>query len=350
MKVGNIYYLIPNLAPPSLNIKEDLFSNPKALLRRVWKRIKLVRIKIVGGIKIHYQHCAMLNEIGYNAFPLLMGNLDLHNFDYDGEILSLAQVGTVLNENDIVVGTEYCPYEALMFEGGKKIIFVQNWVNLAPNRRFLPEDDGKSYHELGYDYVMGCSRYIQEYVKNKMGARSYLIQNGIDLQKFSPLEEKRVTNRILYMPRKNRQDIDKIREILTSEPMEFVAADGLSESELIREYQKSDIFLASGYPEGFGLPPLEAMACGCAVVGFDGRGAAEYMIDGVTAMVAEDGDCEVAAKKLQRLVRDTKLKEEIRARGMEISRNYSLDGMKSNVREFYEFMEIEMQAEDKMCV
>jgi glycosyltransferase involved in cell wall biosynthesis len=37
------------------------------------------------------------------------------------------------------------------------------------------------------------------------------------------------------------------------------------------------IFLGTGFPEGFALPPLEAMAAGCVPVGFGGLGGFEYM-------------------------------------------------------------------------
>ncbi len=34
--------------------------------------------------------------------------------------------------------------------------------------------------------------------------------------------------------------------------------------------------MSFGHPEGFGLPPAEAMACETIVIGYDGRGGAEY--------------------------------------------------------------------------
>jgi len=37
------------------------------------------------------------------------------------------------------------------------------------------------------------------------------------------------------------------------------------------------LFMSTGFPEGFGLPPLEAMASGCVPVGFTGFGGWEYM-------------------------------------------------------------------------
>lgn len=336
MTIGNIYYLIPNLPKPPLNIRSNIFKDPKAIVKSIWKRLNTDSKAIIGGIKIHYLHCTLLNELGYSAFPLVMGGRELHDFDYSGKVLDLNQFGTKLNDNDIVIGTEFCPYEALNFQGGIKAVFVQNWINLLPARRFKPEDDGKSYYAMGYDHIMCCSEYIREYVKENMGADSILVKNGIDISRFKPDPTKRMEHRVLYMPRKNHQDIAKIRKLLPEGLFDFVPAHGLSESQLIFEFQKSDIFLASGYPEGFGLPPLEAMACGCAVAGFTGKGASEFMVDGITAMVAEDGDCFTVAQKMLRLAKDKTLKEKIRLGGLNISKNYSLELVKSDLRKFFE--------------
>ena len=40
--------------------------------------------------------------------------------------------------------------------------------------------------------------------------------------------------------------------------------------------RESAVFLSFGHPEGFSLPPAEAMACGCVVIGYHGRGGREY--------------------------------------------------------------------------
>lgn len=90
---------------------------------------------------------------------------------------------------------------------------------------------------------------------------------------------------------------------------------GLTQDQIIAEYQQADVFLATGYPEGFGLPTIEAMNCGCVVVGFTGGGAREYMFDGETALVADDGYCETAAAKLMQVLKDDVLKENLWEKG-----------------------------------
>jgi glycosyltransferase involved in cell wall biosynthesis len=59
--------------------------------------------------------------------------------------------------------------------------------------------------------------------------------------------------------------------------MEWVEIHGLSSNQVAERLRGAHVFLATGFPEGCPLPPLEAMACGCLPVGFTGFGGLDYM-------------------------------------------------------------------------
>jgi hypothetical protein len=83
---------------------------------------------------------------------------------------------------------------------------------------------------------------------------------------------------------------------------ELLPLDNLSESAVAASLGDSRVFLSFGYPEGFGLPPAEAMACGCLTVGFHGGGGREFITDDL-AFPIEVGDILGYARTVEELLR-----------------------------------------------
>ena len=84
-------------------------------------------------------------------------------------------------------------------------------------------------------------------------------------------------------------------------------------TDLVALYSGCACFVfTSGY-EGFGLPPLEAMACGAPVVAFDNSSIPEVIGDG--GFLVPDGDVSAMADVINALLADSARDEQIRARG-----------------------------------
>jgi len=75
-------------------------------------------------------------------------------------------------------------------------------------------------------------------------------------------------------------------------------------------YSGCDIYLCPSWDEGLGMPPMEAMACGAALVTYDNGGCRDYARDGETALVAKRRDVDDLAAKLEQLA----ARPELRAR------------------------------------
>lgn len=101
----------------------------------------------------------------------------------------------------------------------------------------------------------------------------------VDAMRFHPRESKQP--RLVYMPRKHPEEAIQVLNILALRGalrgIEVIPIDNLSESETATLLRTSLMFLSFGYPEGFSLPPAEAMACGCLTIGYHGQAAREFM-------------------------------------------------------------------------
>jgi glycosyltransferase involved in cell wall biosynthesis len=87
------------------------------------------------------------------------------------------------------------------------------------------------------------------------------------------------------------------------------------QSALAALYSGCDIYLCPSWDEGLGMPSMEAMACGAALVTFDNGGSRDYARDDQTALVAPRGDGYALAEKLALAAEDSSLRERIAAAG-----------------------------------
>ena len=103
-------------------------------------------------------------------------------------------------------------------------------------------------------------------------------------------------------------------------PFEFHPADAA----LRRAYSTSTVLLYPSRYEGFGLPPLEAMACGCPSVTTDVGAVPEFAVDGVNAMIVRAGDVAAIAEKLDAVLTNPELRTRLSSAGLKTAAGYQL--------------------------
>lgn len=97
-----------------------------------------------------------------------------------------------------------------------------------------------------------------------------------------------------------------------------------SREHLVRLYQEADVFVSPSLAEGWHLPPMEAMACGCAVVATRVGCIPVLERDGNLRAVAP-GDREGLFREVDALLRDADLRRETARKGLETIRSYTWD-------------------------
>ncbi len=87
----------------------------------------------------------------------------------------------------------------------------------------------------------------------------------------------------------------------------------VNELELITLYSMADVFAFPSFFEGFGVPPLEAMACGAPVITSNTSSLPEVVGD--AALLIDPHNTSELAQAMIRLLEDETLREEIRQKG-----------------------------------
>lgn len=90
-----------------------------------------------------------------------------------------------------------------------------------------------------------------------------------------------------------------------------------SDEALSALYNRAAVFVHPSVWEGWGLPPMEAMACGCAVVGTDHGGLREFATDAETALLCPPGDVDCLTDAVAALLADDARRRELARRGVE---------------------------------
>jgi len=88
----------------------------------------------------------------------------------------------------------------------------------------------------------------------------------------------------------------------------------VSQRELILLYNRASVFVYPSFYEGFGLPVLEAMACGCPVITSNCTALPE--VAGDAALLVNPSDSGDIARAIEQVLSDRDLAENLRQRGL----------------------------------
>lgn len=100
---------------------------------------------------------------------------------------------------------------------------------------------------------------------------------------------------------------------------ELTIISGLSESDLIKYYQSTDIVASLSRHEGFGYTALEAMSCGKPVVSFDVSGLRDVVANGVCGFLVPKEDITSMAETCRNLSLDPMLRQRLGQNGRAIA-------------------------------
>jgi glycosyltransferase involved in cell wall biosynthesis len=145
------------------------------------------------------------------------------------------------------------------------------------------------------------------------------------IEAFSRLPEAvRINHQLLIVSKLNfaqRQELEALRERYQLRVDELVLPGYVDDEVLISLYSIADLFVFPSLHEGFGLPALEAMACGAIVIGSN-RTSVPEVIGCSDALFDPMSVNDICEKMLQALT-DDEFRKKLRAHGHRHAKNFS---------------------------
>jgi glycosyltransferase involved in cell wall biosynthesis len=269
----------------------------------------------------------------YDLIPLAMSELylpDARSRDwYGGKVEDLRRAGLCL------AISEYTREEAMRLLGlpAERVVNISGSID--PMFRRLPPDPRRSTAlaaRLGLDrrFVMYTGGFDPR--KNVAG----LIRAFAGLP--AGLRESRQLLLVGIPPADVRAELQALAAASGLQPADVCFAGFVPDEELVRLYNDCELYVFPSRYEGFGLPALEAMACGAPVIGADASSLPE-VIGYAEAMFAPNSD-EAMGRKIAEALEDAGLRQRLVEHGAERVGRFSwqgsarvaLDAMEATVR------------------
>lgn len=298
-----------------------LYSGEKYNIRKLAGRVKGTIINLIKGNKVNW-------------------------FNLKADLIRVPFLKEKYIPNaDIVLATWWVTaYDVskLSKKKGKKFYLVQHYEIWGG-----PEEKVNNSYKLGLKIIVN-STWLKNILLDKLGVKTdALILHAPDREQFYPEKEAKKDSSVIRVLMPYRQenwkgveDGIKAFEIIRSKyynaqlvmfgsagkkniPEYTEFHEKPDNNELRRIYNSSDIFLYPSISEGFGMPPLEAMACKIAVAATNVGAVPDFTIPGKTALVSEPGDIESMAKNIIRLIENKNERNKIAENGCNYTKQFS---------------------------
>jgi len=217
--------------------------------------------------------------------------------------------------NKIITPSESTKREIISYLGIKKEKIIT--IYLAPSEFFRADKESnkirqKNLPEIGSEFILtlGTTHHHKNF--------SRLLEAYLLLKK----QNKSFKHKLILagMPgRAHSEIIEKVKNLKLEK--DVIIKGRISDEELKPLYYGADLFVLPSLCEGFGIPVLEAMACGIPVVSSNSTSLPEVVGD--AGLLFDPCDINDMIKKIRMVLEDPNFQQELKKKGFERVQNFS---------------------------
>lgn len=253
-----------------------------------------------------------------------------------------------IDDNDIIIATAVDTAEKvnnLSQSKGKKFYFIQDYENWNFSDEYVLQT-----YSLGMKNIV-VSKWLKDIVDRYSSEESYLISNGIDTNIFYDKKLFRDNHSVVFQFRDVAMEykggmysiecIEKLKKVYPDLKVRVISTNerpsvmpkfceyykSITPEQVSDINNRSEVFICTSVNEGFGLPGLEAMACGCAVCSTSYKGVYEYAEDGFNALLSPIRNVDDMVSNIIEIFKNADLKKRLSSNAIETGIKHSHDLM-----------------------
>ena len=295
---------------------------------RKFDRVFVVGAYLPNGGTLMAYHLGRILERDFAipAIAVTLGgenaDLGIHAYDLRMPGVTVAEMERQIGARDIlIVNPSFSPYQFGWRLPGFKLCYVQDFKTYALlDRKF--------------DHYVAVSDFVGAFLRTVYDLDVSVIPPFINLDALPPSPPwlQRPPSQVLPyhkgMPEVWELSFARVRELLARRAPQItlaepLAASGVPQRELFARIGAVRYLLMLSAAEGFGLVPLEAMAMGTAVAGYDAFGGRHYMRSGENCYVAPYPEIERVVDLLIEAVNAPERSAQVAQSGRETAQRYS---------------------------
>jgi glycosyltransferase involved in cell wall biosynthesis len=213
------------------------------------------------------------------------------------------------------------------------------YLNIPPeNITVIPNGYSNAFHPIAN------GEKVKKHIESTYNLDKYILFIGrVEARKnlttlikaFHKLKKSGLSHKLAIIGGMGWQHEEVLREIKRLELQSEVVFPGyVPEEDLVQFYNAADLFVYPSLYEGFGLPPLEAMACGTPVVTSNTSSLPEVVDD--AGIMVDPLDVDALADSMHRVLTDDALQEKLRNKGIARAREFSWEKTAQKTWQVYE--------------